>query len=789
MDSNERVNEIIAEETSASCEYEYYERMRNSEQTSNSESVEIMYGNMENDMYSDISRPSKRDRPVDEEEIWTNVTRRGKRMAREHRDIESTRITKDNIEVNITSKSSEKIPKQFKLAKILKAENIQDITKVKFISAYKVIIRFSNEDSADKLMESKYFQENGFKCQKTLDIKETFGVIKNIDLDSTEEEILESLRCEMDIIAVKRLKRRNSVNGQWEPSEVVRICFKGSSLPSKCNNCQGKHMALARTCPMYKKEKRIRELMAEFNCSYKRAQTIYVPPESIYLCNNTECSKEGDKEEEISSGHINKETDSCAIERETTYAEILKKPKKKERSQSKKPINSKKATDKDKAVQGESFDFFSESESENSQKIEEENARQDKNKISWMKILRQMQEKICDTILSETWLVPEHAFRINGYSIFRADRIDGYGGTAILTHKSIKATLCNLTSTNTEIQAVHVRLLNCAEIENIISIYCPSSVRTSKNDWDYFFSLFNHKTIIAGDFNGHHPNWSSKEDTRGNQIFDSILENNFITINDGTDTRIKLVNGVIQKTSPDLTSVSTDLAFKFKWEVINENLGSDHMLIKVSTEIECPRKYTKRRNYKKANWPSYMNKIESDLVNFTLPSDPQTAYNKFIGLVNMAADKYIPIIKVCENPLHQQKFKPKSYWEPNLSHTVAQRRLALAMFRRNPTPQNLDKLQNKISIAQRYIRRSSCKSFQEFCSKVDNVTNAVDMWAQMKDESRVTRSMMEVNVDGEVGGRPRIDYIRQDMKEKGVNEVMMNNRGEWKRKTYCADPK
>ncbi|CAH0717509.1 unnamed protein product, partial [Brenthis ino] len=660
MDSNERVNEIIVEETSASCEYEYYERMRNSEQTSNSENVEIMYGNMENDMYSDISRPPKRDRPVDEEEIWTNVTRRGKRMAREHRDIESTRITKDNIEVNITSKSSEKIPKQFKLAKILKAENIQDITKVKFISAYKVIIRFSNEDSADKLMESKYFQENGFKCQKTLDIKETFGVIKNIDLDSTEEEILESLRCEMDIIAVKRLKRRNSVNGQWEPSEVVRICFKGSSLPSK----------------------------------------------------------EGDKEEEISSGHINKETDSCAIERETTYAEILKKPEKKKRSKSKKPMNSKKANDKDKAVQDESFDFFSESESDNSQKIEEENARQDKNKI---------------TILSETWLVPEHAFRINGYSIFRADRIDGYGGTAILTHKSIKATLCNLTSTNTEIQAVHVRLLNCAEIENIISIYCPSSVRTSKNDWDYFFSLFNHKTIIAGDFNGHHPNWSSKEDTRGNQIFDSILENNFITINDGTDTRIKLVNGVIQKTSPDLTSVSTDLAFKFKWEVINENLGSDHMLIKVSTEIECPRRYTKRRNYKKANWPSYMNKIESDLVNFTLPSDPQTAYNKFIGLVNMAADKYIPIVKVCENPLHQQKFKPKSYWEPNLSHTVAQRRLALAMFRRNPTPQNLDKLQNKISIAQRDIRRSSCKSFQEFCSKVDNVTNAVDMWAQMNE--------------------------------------------------------
>lgn len=37
-------------------------------------------------------------------------------------------------------------------------------------------------------------------------------------------------------------------------------------------------MAMTKICPVYLKERRIRELMAEFNCSYKKALLIYVPP-------------------------------------------------------------------------------------------------------------------------------------------------------------------------------------------------------------------------------------------------------------------------------------------------------------------------------------------------------------------------------------------------------------------------------------------------------------------------------------------------------------------------------
>lgn len=38
-------------------------------------------------------------------------------------------------------------------------------------------------------------------------------------------------------------------------------------------------MSLNKSCPAFTKEKRLRDLMAEFNCSYRRALQIYVPPE------------------------------------------------------------------------------------------------------------------------------------------------------------------------------------------------------------------------------------------------------------------------------------------------------------------------------------------------------------------------------------------------------------------------------------------------------------------------------------------------------------------------------
>lgn len=60
----------------------------------------------------------------------------------------------------------------------------------------------------------------------------------------------------------------------------------------KCVNCDGKHMALVKSCPEFLKERKIRELMSEFNCTYRKARMMYVDTHSKDE-NNTDKLKEG----------------------------------------------------------------------------------------------------------------------------------------------------------------------------------------------------------------------------------------------------------------------------------------------------------------------------------------------------------------------------------------------------------------------------------------------------------------------------------------------------------------
>lgn len=183
------------------------------------------------------------------------------------------------------------------------------------------------------------------------------------------------------------------------------------------------------------------------------------------------------------------------------------------------------------------------------------------------------QERIHLAIISESWLEEESPLNISEYNIYRRDRMDGYGGVSIITHKSVQAQCLYFNHSYPGIEDIGVQIFNCKDIKNVISVYCPSTIRTSPVDWDTLFSKFKSKTLIAGDFNGHHTNWFDKCDTRGLQIFDSALENSFIALNDGQPTRIKLVNQIMQKSAPDVTFASSDIAANFLWQTTNENFG------------------------------------------------------------------------------------------------------------------------------------------------------------------------------------------------------------------------
>lgn len=261
----------------------------------------------------------RRDEETEVEEEWQDL--QGKKPKK--------RLLED-IQVSVTC--GEKLPKQFALAKLMKTYNITGIMMIKFINPYKIHINFRSEECVEKFINCEAFKERGWRVQKTWEVGVSFGLIKDIDMELSEEELKDNIQSSVEIVSVKRLNRRGGDN--WVPSESIRIGFVGPNLPSfiylcdlrikvenyifpvtqcancwrfghvkkmcpsnksicpkcsglhenceastyKCVNCGGKHMALARVCPVFVREKQMRELMSKHNVTYKKAMSLYIPP-------------------------------------------------------------------------------------------------------------------------------------------------------------------------------------------------------------------------------------------------------------------------------------------------------------------------------------------------------------------------------------------------------------------------------------------------------------------------------------------------------------------------------
>ncbi|KAF9419250.1 hypothetical protein HW555_004177 [Spodoptera exigua] len=287
---------------------------------------------MEEDM---IAGPTKRGREEDEEGSWNKVE---KVKGKKHKQFRK--------EVFIWSR--EKLPKQFAIAKLFNNSGLTDVINIRYLNPYKLKIEVSTEECAGKLLDCQEFQTKGWKIYSAMDVNISYGIIRDVDLELSDEEALKAIKCpnDIEIISLKRLQRRDG--DTWVPSEVAKVGFKGSYLPSyiyvdclrakvepyvfpvtqcsncwkfghvkircsskkivcpkctgehdncevttfTCVNCRGDHMALNRSCPVYAREKRVRELMAEYNCTYQVACNMYVRPR---LPINSQTVKETEK--------------------------------------------------------------------------------------------------------------------------------------------------------------------------------------------------------------------------------------------------------------------------------------------------------------------------------------------------------------------------------------------------------------------------------------------------------------------------------------------------------------
>lgn len=183
-------------------------------------------------------------------------------------------------------------------------------------------------------------------------------------------------------------------------------------------------------------------------------------------------------------------------------------------------------------------------------------------------------------LLQETWLQHHDKLTDPNYTIHRLDRVDGYGGIATIVHKTFTSKIIKEIN-NSDIQLLELEITYYNFHIYVVNVYCkPSGKNFLPNFWHE--NVFNHAngfSLVAGDFNGHHPFWYSiKANNRGRALYKAYSESNYIIINDESPTTIPTLYHQpaiidLSFTTPELHNLIT------KWEVGKDSLGSDHIPI------------------------------------------------------------------------------------------------------------------------------------------------------------------------------------------------------------------
>lgn len=282
--------------------------------------------------------------------------------------------------------------------------------------------------------------------------------------------------------------------------------------------------------------------------------------------------------------------------------------------------------------------------------------------------------------ISETWFKKNKHFHLNGYNIVRKDRYDNRGGVAILILGSLSFVPKKINFGNPTIEGIAITLLlkNNKKID-IISIYNPDHEKINSEEWQSTFSSFSKPFVCCGDFNSHHKAWGSEIiEIKGRELYDAIMEKDFVYLNDGSHTRIPRPNQ--KKSCVDLTITDNQTWHDCTWKVIYKLCGSDHYPIltefkglPINNTTNKPIKY----KISQANWEEFTKIIEHNFIDF--PPFPTSAdYPEYISRLYKTMDETIPKTKPNitssqhrRSNTKQQKYAP--WWDPECTNESALR--------------------------------------------------------------------------------------------------------------------
>ena len=180
------------------------------------------------------------------------------------------------------------------------------------------------------------------------------------------------------------------------------------------------------------------------------------------------------------------------------------------------------------------------------------------------------------------------------------------------------------------------------------------------------------KTIVAGDFNGHSPEWGYEDLNKSGKVIEELCESSNLTVLQDENSPPTLLFKVNKQSyRPDLTMISSDLLNRHTIDVLGMVGNSDHRPILLSILSRKKKKYKQRTrwNFKKANWDLYREESNQRLQS-VLTSDHASVDDLCDAVTKSileAATKSIP--RGC-----RRHYKP--FWSEDLQEAVNRRETA-----------------------------------------------------------------------------------------------------------------
>ena len=223
-----------------------------------------------------------------------------------------------------------------------------------------------------------------------------------------------------------------------------------------------------------------------------------------------------------------------------------------------------------------------------------------------------------------------------------------------------------------------------------------------------FFDNLSQNSIVCGDFNAHHPIWSSNTNSRsrlnatGTALADVILSNAHFTLLTPPETPTHFNKHHNLKSTIDLAMGSGIFSICDKVHV-GELLGTDHYPI-----IYCfnyvpnnTKKYTPLKwDLNKLNWSQWKEKLISNSKSFK--------DNNVNNITEVLKDTTEQFVKLEKKQIKYKHHKP--FWSADCSYHIALRRRAQKKYEKFPTLENKTALNKQTAKTKRFLLKKKEKS-------------------------------------------------------------------------------